>query len=147
MWDKGSSGLGNNYVNTHELIGFFSVDRRKRRMIDNAAQANRRDVLRPNVLHFNRVPASEREHNAAKPVALVAELVTNSTNEGDRVLDLFGGSGTALVACEKTKRRAVAVDLNPSCCDVMVRRWQRMTGGSVRRQDGVEFAAAELEPS
>jgi DNA modification methylase len=147
VWDKGSSGLGNNYANTHELIGFFSTHKRKRRMIDNAAQANRRDVLRPNVLHFNRVPAAEREHNAAKPVALVAELITNSTDEGDRVLDLFGGSGTALVACEKTKRRAVAVDVAPACCDVMVRRWQRMTGRPARRQDGVEFNAAELEPS
>ncbi|MBF0095352.1 MAG: site-specific DNA-methyltransferase [Alphaproteobacteria bacterium] len=67
-------------------------------------------------------------HPTMKPVELMERAVRNSSRRGDLVLDPFGGSGTTLIACEKTDRRAALVELDPAYCDVVVRRWQEMTG-------------------
>lgn len=62
-----------------------------------------------------------------KPVALVANAIIDSTKENDIVLDLFGGSGTTLIACEQTDRRAILMELDPHYCDVIIARWEKET--------------------
>ena len=64
-----------------------------------------------------------------KPVALVERAIRNSSKSRDIVLDPFGGSGSTLIACEKTGRQARLVELDPKYCDVIVQRWQEWAGG------------------
>ena len=63
-----------------------------------------------------------------KPVELVERAICNSSRAGDVVLDGFGGSGSTLIAAEKTGRKARLVELDPKFCDVIVRRWEEFTG-------------------
>jgi DNA modification methylase len=63
-----------------------------------------------------------------KPVALIEYCLGNSTQTGTAVLDLFGGSGSTLIACEKTGRRAYLMELDPKYCDVIVARYEQATG-------------------
>lgn len=67
-------------------------------------------------------------HTTPKPVGLVERAITNSSKGGDAILDLFGGSGSALIACEKTNRHARLMELDPKYCDVIVKRWEEFTG-------------------
>ena len=73
-------------------------------------------------------PKRSPEHPTMKPVPLIERFLVNSTRPGDTVLDLFGGSGSTLIACEKTGRLARLVELDEKFCDVIVRRWQEYTG-------------------
>lgn len=73
-------------------------------------------------------PARNAEHPTMKPVALILEMLENSTRRGDRVLDLFGGSGSTLIACHRSGRVARLMELDPRFCDVIVDRWQVFTG-------------------
>ena len=65
-----------------------------------------------------------------KPVALVERAVRNSSKGRDIVLDPFGGSGSTLIACEKTGRQARLIELDPKYCDVIIRRWQEWAGAT-----------------
>lgn len=67
-------------------------------------------------------------HPTQKPVELPERAITNSTKQGDSVLDLFGGSGSTLIACEKIGRMARVMELDPKYCDVIVQRWEEFTG-------------------
>jgi len=79
-------------------------------------------------------------HNTMKPVELVERALRNSSRPGDLVLDAFGGSGTTLIAAEKTGRRAQLMELDPKYVDVAIRRWQEWTGKTaVREVDGMAF--------
>ena len=80
-----------------------------------------------NVWHFDK-PARNDLHPTMKPVALVERAIRNSSKPRDTVLDLFGGSGTTMIAAERTGRRAVLLELDPCYADVIVRRWQEATG-------------------
>ena len=64
-----------------------------------------------------------------KPVALVERAIRNSSKSRDNVLDLFGGSGTTMIAAERTGRRARLLELDPRYVDVIVQRWEDTTGG------------------
>lgn len=85
------------------------------------------DRKQTTVLEFDR-PMRNAEHPTMKPVALFEYQMLNNTHAGDVVLDLFGGSGTTIIAAEKHGRRARVVELDPKYCDVIVRRWQAFTG-------------------
>ena len=63
-----------------------------------------------------------------KPVGLFDYQIQNNTKGGDVVLDLFGGSGTTLIACEQNKRIAYLMELDPHYCDVIITRWEKLTG-------------------
>lgn len=67
-----------------------------------------------------------------KPVELFEYQIKNSSKPNDVVLDLFGGSGTTAIACEKTGRKARLMELDPKCCDVIVKRWEDFTGKKAR---------------
>ena len=79
-------------------------------------------------------------HNTMKPVELVERAIRNSSKPGNSVLDPFGGSGTTLIAAEKSGRKAFLMELDPKYVDVIVRRWQDWTGKlATRESDGVGF--------
>lgn len=85
-------------------------------------------------------PSKNDLHPTMKPVELVERAVRNSSRTGDIVLDPFGGSGTTLIACEKTNRRARIIELDPKYVDVIVRRWQDYTGAeATRAHDGARL--------
>ena len=67
-------------------------------------------------------------HPTQKPVELSERAINNSSKAGDEILDLFGGSGSTLIACEKTSRHARLMELDPKYCDVIVKRWEDFTG-------------------
>ena len=82
-------------------------------------------------------------HPTMKPVELVERAIKNSSKSRDIVLDLFGGSGTTLIASEKTGRQARLIELDPKFVDVIIKRWEEYTGQqAVREDDGVSFANA-----
>lgn len=85
------------------------------------------DRSQTTVLEFDR-PARNKEHPTMKPVELFEYLIKNSTEHGDVVLDSFGGSGTTVIACERTGRRARVMELDERYADVIVRRWEQFTG-------------------
>jgi DNA modification methylase len=73
-------------------------------------------------------PASSQEHPTMKPVELVERAIRNSSKTRDTILDTFAGSGSTLIACEKTGRQARLIEIDPKYCDVIIRRWQDFTG-------------------
>jgi len=85
------------------------------------------DRTQTTVLNFNK-PQRNGEHPTMKPVELFQYQVENSSKKNDIVLDLFGGSGTTMIACEKTNRVARLMELDEKYCDVIVKRWQEFTG-------------------
>lgn len=85
------------------------------------------DRSQTTVLHFDR-PTVSKEHPTMKPVKLFAYLMGNSSKEGDIVLDSFGGSGTTLIAAEQLGRKARLMELDPHYCDVIIARWEKLTG-------------------
>lgn len=127
VWDKGHFGLGSNYANNYELVAFSARLPPVKTMTASAPKGHRQ-VHRPNLLRYERTSGADRQHNAAKPVALLAELVGNSSDAGDLVVDLFAGSGSTLVAAHQIDRRAVLVELEPQWCDVICRRFETLTG-------------------
>ena len=85
-------------------------------------------------------------HPTMKPVELVERAVRNSSKTRDLVLDPFGGSGTTIIACEKSGRRARLIELDPKYVDVIVKRWQEFTGHQATRlQDGAVFGVEEAK--
>lgn len=85
-----------------------------------------------NVWHFARTAGEEREgaggHATPKPLALCARAIKSSSREGEIVLDVFGGSGSTLITCEQLNRSARLIELEPKWCDVIIRRWEQLTG-------------------
>ncbi len=67
-------------------------------------------------------------HPTVKPVALIADAIRDCSRRGEVVLDCFGGSGSTLIAAEKTGRAARLIEYDPLYCDTIVRRWERLTG-------------------
>lgn len=78
-------------------------------------------------------PTKSTEHPTMKPVALCVEAITNSSQRGDMVLDLFGGSGSTLIACEKTGRVCRMMELDEHYVDVIIKRWEEYTGNKAKK--------------
>ncbi len=88
-------------------------------------------------------PKASPDHPTSKPVALITAMLANSTRSGELVLDPFGGSGSTLIACEHLGRRARLLELDPKYCDVVVRRWEELTGEQAERvQQGATSSIA-----
>ena len=112
VWKKPSIGMGKGgYRFQHELCVF-------------AGEVESRSVS--DVWEFGRDGSGL--HPTIKPVDLVSYGISNSSKRGDLILDLFGGSGSTLIACEKTGRINRSMELDPKYCDVIVQRWQEFTG-------------------
>lgn len=105
--------------------------------------------LQTTTIHENK-PLKSELHPTMKPVALIEKLIVNSSKPGQIVLDLFGGSGTTLIACENKKRICRMMEYDPHYCDVIIKRWEDLTGQTAKRifekpkgerEDGKERAA------
>lgn len=72
-------------------------------------------------------------HPTMKPVKLMARCIQNSTKPGETVLDLFGGSGSTMIACEQLDRKCKMVELDPFYCDVIIERWEAFTGETAHK--------------
>jgi DNA modification methylase len=91
-------------------------------------------------------PVSNDLHPTMKPVELVERAVRNSSKSRDTVLDPFGGSGSTLIACERSGRHARLIELEPKYCDVIVRRFQEYAGKvATLEADGRPFADVAAE--
>ena len=138
IWVKNSMVLGRqDYQWKHEpcLYGWK----------DGAAHLWTSDRRQTTVLEFNK-PNRNGEHPTMKPVELFEYQMLNSTNREAVVLDLFGGSGTTMIAAEKNGRSARLMELDPRYCDVIVRRWQDFTGQEATlEEDGRTFAQVKEE--
>ena len=138
IWVKNSMVLGRqDYQWKHEpcLYGWK----------DGAAHLWTSDRRQTTVLEFNK-PNRNGEHPTMKPVELFEYQMLNSTNREAVVLDLFGGSGTTMIAAEKNGRSARLMELDPRYCDVIVRRWQDFTGQEATLEaDGRTFARVREE--
>lgn len=84
------------------------------------------------VWEFKRPRVSE-EHPTMKPIELWGEAILNSSKPGDVIVDPFGGSGTAIIAAEQLGRKALSMELDPKYCDVIVKRWEALTGGKANK--------------
>jgi DNA modification methylase len=117
VWDKKSIGLGNaNYRPQHEFIFYCK------------GGAWYGDKAQSDVWYMSRGATGQYVHPTQKPVELIEKALNNSSKAGDIVLDVFGGSGSTLIACEKTNRESRLMELDPKYCDVIVKRWQEFTG-------------------
>lgn len=93
------------------------------------------DRKQTTILCFDR-PQKNAEHPTMKPVALLAYQIANNTKGEDIALDLFGGSGTTLVACEQLGRKCYMMELDPKYCDVIIKRWEELTGNKAELLSG-----------
>jgi len=82
----------------------------------------------------------KRVHPTQKPAQMIAKIIEMFSNEEDIVLDLFGGSGSTLIACEQTNRKCYILELQESYCDVILNRWVALTGGDPIREDGMAWS-------
>lgn len=81
---------------------------------------------------------TSRIHPTQKPVGLFSEILNDFTENGDAIIDCFGGSGTTLIACEKMQRKCYMMEIDPHYCDVIIDRWEQYTGGKAELIDGNE---------
>lgn len=91
------------------------------------------EIELPSVWQINRTKKNDL-HPTIKPVALCERAIVNSSRPGQQVLDLFGGSGSTLIACQKSARRARLMELEPVYCDVIIKRWEEYTGKQAKKQ-------------
>ena len=75
-------------------------------------------------------------HPTMKPIAVVSRAIKNSSKQGDKILDLFGGSGSTLIACEQLDRKCYMMELDPKYCDVILQRWENLTGKKAELLNG-----------
>ena len=131
VWEKSNPGLGSLYRSQHELVFVFKVGDEPHR---NAVELGRHGRNRSNIWKYpgaNSFKAGGREelawHPTVKPVALVADAMRDCTVKGEIVLDTFLGSGTTLIAAERSGRRCRGLEFEPKYVDVAIRRWQAWT--------------------
>lgn len=141
IWVKDNGGMGSLYRSQHELVFVLKTGRGPRR---NNVQLGRFRRNRSNVWRYPGVNSFARTteegnllalHPTVKPVQMVADAILDCTGRGEIVLDGFLGSGTTLIAAERTGRRCYGLELDPGHVDTVVRRWQKLTGGTARHAE------------
>lgn len=122
IWIKnGFSILARDYHSAYEPMMYYYYDEKKFR-----GSRGQTDVW-----FFKRRPTGKYVHPTMKPVALIQRAIENSSDKGDIVIDLFGGSGSTMVACEHTERRCYIMELDPKYAKIIIERWKSLTGGEV----------------
>jgi hypothetical protein len=150
VWNKDNAGQGSFYRSKHELVAVFKNGTKPH--INNFGlgakgryRSNVLDCPSVNSLH----PARQGDlelHPTVKPVALIADLIRDCSRRNGVILDPFGGSGTTILAAERTGRVARVVELDPLYVDVAVRRWQQITGIPAQHAaSGLTFADVETQ--
>lgn len=118
VWVKSNITMGKPYRNKYEPCVFATLSKDYCWYSDNSQST---------VMNFNN-PKKNKLHPTMKPVALFDYQIKNSTKSGDTVLDLFGGSGTTIMACEQDGRNACVMEFDPKYVDVIIKRWEDFTG-------------------
>lgn len=144
IWDKGSGGMGSLYRSQHELV--FVYKHGSASHINNI-MLGRSGRNRTNVWYHagaNRTRqgrAALKSHPTPKPVPLIMDIIKDSTKIKDIILDPFLGSGSTVLAAEKTRRRCFAIEIDPLYVDLAITRWQQLTGSeAVHAETGMTFS-------
>jgi site-specific DNA-methyltransferase (adenine-specific) len=119
IWDKGGGGMG-------DLEHTFLTDYEIILCSNNGAKITGKRL--GSVWNIPKDDVNGYVHATQKPVKLAATAIENTTNENAVVLDVFGGSGSTLIACEQLNRTCYTMELDPKYCDVIVKRWETLTG-------------------
>lgn len=154
VWAKTNGGMGSLYRSQHELV---LVLKHGKAPHTNCVELGKHGRYRTNVWNHagaNSFGASRdadlAAHPTVKPVGLLAEAIRDVTRHGEIVLDAFSGSGSTVLACERTKRVGYAIEIEPGYIDVAIRRWEAMTGEQAiletSGQTFAEVAAERLHP-
>lgn len=132
VWNKDNAGMGSLYRSKHEFVAVFKHGRSPH---INNIELGKHGRYRTNVWDYagiNTMRKGRMEdlamHPTVKPTAMVSDAIMDSTNRGQIVLDPFAGSGTTLIAAEKTGRIARCIELDALYCDLIIRRWEKLTG-------------------
>lgn len=138
VWNKTNGGMGAFYRSKHELIFVFKVGIAPHTNTFGLGETGR---YRTNVWDYAGIssPTASRGdelamHPTVKPVALIADAIRDCSKRGEVVLDCFGGSGSTLIAAEKTGRCARLIEFDPLYCDTIVRRWE-IRADDIRSRD------------
>lgn len=127
VWVKNTFVMGRqDYQWRHEPILYGWKEGAGHYFVDDRKQST--------VLEFDK-PSRNAEHPTMKPVDLLVYLIKNSSKEDNLILDLFGGSGSTLIAAEQTKRKCYTMELDPKYCDVIVKRWETLTNQKAKLED------------
>ena len=150
VWNKTNAGMGSFYRSKHELVFVYKIGTDPHVNSFGLGDTGR---YRTNVWDYagvNTMGARRMEelqmHPTVKPVALVADAIRDCSRRGDVVLDMFGGSGTTLIAAEKVGRSARLIEYDPIYCDTIVTRYERFTGKkAVLAESGLAFEDVVVE--
>lgn len=151
VWSKDTAGMGSLYRSAHELVFVMKNGRGRHR---NNVELGRFGRNRTNVWNYEGAQGLRASgegnlvalHPTVKPVAMIADAIMDVSARGDIVLDAFLGSGTTVIAAERTGRRCHGIEIDSQYCDVIVRRWQAFTRDrAIRAADGRKFNEIEEE--
>jgi DNA modification methylase len=143
IWNKTNGGMGSFYRSKHELVFVWKSGMAPHLNNFELGQHGRNrtnvwDYAGANTFRASRMDELQM-HPTVKPVALIADAIRDCSKQGDIVLDPFCGSGTILIAAERTGRKAHALEIDPVYVDVAIRRWEALTGKSATLATGKTF--------
>ena len=133
IWDKMVHGLGSDYKYTHEFIHVCKKGKPKE-AANREGDREYQDVWRIQ----RKMGRDDDDHATKKPIGLCERAIRHGSKYKDIILDLFGGSGSTLIACEKNNRRSHMMELDPKYCDVIINRWQEFTGNKATLESSGE---------
>ena len=143
VWNKTNGGMGTFYRSKHELVFVFKTGSAPHTNTFGLGDTGR---YRTNVWDYAGINATGRDrmvqlamHPTVKPVALIEDAIKDCSHRGEIVLDIFGGSGSTLVAAERCGRIARVIEIDPAYCDTIIRRWQAFTGKQALHADSGTF--------
>ncbi len=141
IWNKSNGGMGSLYRSKHELVFVFKNGDAPH---INNIQLGKHGRNRTNVWDYPGVNSFENSkdlefHPTVKPVALIQDAIMDCSNRGQIVLDVFGGSGSTLLAAEKCGRSARLIEIDPAYVDVAIDRWQKLTGEKAVLKNGQTY--------
>ncbi len=151
VWNKTNGGMGAFYRSKHELIFVFKQGTAEHTNSFGLGETGR---YRTNVWDYAGISSigTDRSeelamHPTVKPVALIADAIRDCSRRGEIVVDGFGGSGSTLIAAEKTGRQARLIEYDPLYCDTIIRRWEKYTGKRAKlTANGAAFEELEDSP-
>lgn len=151
-WNKNNGGMGSLYRSKHELV---FIAKKGKAPHTNNVELGKHGRYRTNVWDYAGINTFGKtrmtdlaDHPTVKPTALVADAIRDVTHPGEIVVDAFMGSGTTILACERTHRRGHGIEIEPGYVDVAIRRWESLTGNSaVLAETGQSFAEVAHERS
>jgi DNA modification methylase len=152
VWSKTNGGMGSLYRSRHELVFVF---RNGKVTHLNNVQLGRFGRSRANVWTYPGVNGFASKgtenllalHPTVKPIALIADAILDCTKRDDIVLDPFLGSGTTILAAERTGRRCFGIEIDPIYVDTAIGRWERLTGRKAQNSQGLTFEQVKFERS